>query len=40
MNNKSEYEKYNEPIKNLRGKLDVLSWEIEPKVYEYGFLQE
>jgi len=38
MNNKSEDEKYNELIKNLRETLNVLAEKIEPKVYEYGFL--
>ena len=40
MNNKSEDEKYNELIKNLRDSLDVLAKKIEPKVYEYEFLKE
>jgi hypothetical protein len=39
MNNKSEDEKYNELIKNLRDVLNILAEKIEPKVYEYGFLQ-
>ena len=39
MNNKSEDEKYNELIKKLRDKIDILAQKIEPKVYEYGFLK-
>ena len=39
MNNKSADEKYNELIGGLRDKLTVLAKEIEPKVYEYGFLK-
>ncbi|MCL2131249.1 MAG: hypothetical protein FWH36_02150 [Lentimicrobiaceae bacterium] len=40
MNNKSEDEKYNELIENLRFTLKNLAQKIEPKVYEYGFLME
>jgi hypothetical protein len=40
MNNKSNDEKYNELIGNLREKLKILAKKIEPKVYEYGFLME
>jgi hypothetical protein len=39
MNNKSEDEKYNELIGNLREALKVLAQKIEPKVYEHGFLK-
>jgi len=38
MNNKSNDEKYNELIGNLRSTLRELAEKIEPKVYEYGFL--
>jgi hypothetical protein len=40
MNNKSEDEKYNELINNLRDTLNILAEKIEPKVYEYEFLKE
>jgi hypothetical protein len=40
MNNKSSDEKYNELLKNLRLEIELLSKEIEPKIYEYGFLEE
>ena len=40
MNNKSDDEKYNELIENLRLALKTLAKKIEPKVYEYGFLKE
>ena len=40
MNNKSDDEKYNELIGNLRSALKTLAEKIEPKVYEYGFLKE
>jgi len=40
MNNKSEDEKYNELIGDLRIVLKELAEKIEPKVYEYGFLRE
>jgi hypothetical protein len=39
MNNKSEDEKYNEFMGNLRLALKGLAEGIEPKVYEYGFLR-
>jgi hypothetical protein len=39
MNNKSDYEEYNELIGNLRENLKVLAKKIEPKIYEYGFLK-
>jgi len=39
MNNKSDDEKYNELLGDLREKLKVLARKIEPKVYEYGFLK-
>ena len=39
MNNKSEDAKYNELMKNLREKLEILAQKIEPKVYEYEFLK-
>jgi len=39
MNNKSDDEKYNELIGDLREKLKILARKIEPKVYEYGFLK-
>jgi len=39
MNNKSDDEKYNELIGDLRSALKDLAGEIEPKVYEYGFLK-
>jgi len=38
MNNKSDDEKYNELIGNLRENMKLLAKKIEPKVYEYGFL--
>ncbi|MDR0304661.1 MAG: hypothetical protein LBH98_07860, partial [Chitinispirillales bacterium] len=38
MNNKSDDEKYNELIGNLRMELKNLAGKIEPKIYEYGFL--
>jgi hypothetical protein len=40
MNNKSDDEKYNELIGNLRAELNTLAKKIDPKVYEYGFLNE
>ena len=40
MNNKSDNEKYNELIENLRLALKILAKKIEPKVYEYEFLKE
>jgi hypothetical protein len=39
MNNKSNDEKYNELIGDLRTELKNLAGKIEPKVYEYGFLR-
>lgn len=39
MNNKSQDEKYNELIGNLRANLKDLAKKIEPKVYEYEFLK-
>jgi hypothetical protein len=39
MNNKSDDEKYNELISDLRSELKELAQKIEPKVYEYGFLK-
>jgi len=39
MNNKSDNEKYNELIGDLRSALKELAQKIEPKVYEYGFLK-
>jgi len=39
MNNKSDDEKYNELIGDLRSALKELAEKIEPKVYEYGFLK-
>jgi hypothetical protein len=38
MNNKSDDDKYNELIGNLRSTLKTLTLKIQPKVYEYGFL--
>ena len=38
MNNKSIDEEYNKLIKDLRDKMDILAKKIEPKIYEYGFL--
>jgi hypothetical protein len=40
MNSRSSDEKYNELLKKLRAEMDLLSKEIEPKIYEYGFLEE
>ena len=40
MNNKSGDDKYNELISNLRSALKTLTLNIQPKVYEYGFLLE
>jgi hypothetical protein len=39
MNAKSTDEKYTELIGNLRQKLNLLSYKIAPKVYEYEFLK-
>jgi hypothetical protein len=38
MNNKSSDETYNKLIGDLRKTLNLLAKKIEPKVYEYGFL--
>jgi len=38
MNSKSDNEKYNFLIGDLREKMKILAKKIEPKVYEYGFL--
>ena len=38
MNPSSDDETYNTLIADLRGKLKLLAKQIEPKVYEYGFL--
>lgn len=40
MNNSSSDERYNELIGKLRSALKDLAKQIEPKVYEYGFLRE
>ncbi|MDR0408912.1 MAG: hypothetical protein LBH18_00740, partial [Spirochaetaceae bacterium] len=40
MNAKSNDETYNALIKTLREKHTNLAAKIEPKIYEYGFLQE
>lgn len=39
MKTKSDDETYNELISDLRSKMKVLAKQIEPKVYEYGFLK-
>ncbi|MCZ9953094.1 hypothetical protein [Brachyspira hyodysenteriae] len=39
MNSKSEDEKYNALIKNLKEKTDILAKKISYKVYEHGFLK-
>jgi len=39
MNNKSDDEKYNELLGDLRSALKELAQKIEPMVYEYGFLK-
>lgn len=39
MNKTSNDEKYTELISDLRNKMKLLAKEIEPKVYEYGFLK-
>lgn len=39
MNNKSNDETYNELILDLRNTMKLLAKQIEPKVYEYGFLK-
>jgi hypothetical protein len=38
MNSKSDDEKYNELINNMREAMKILGEKIEPKIYEYGFL--
>ena len=40
MNNKSADETYTALIAALRDKLKLLAIEIEPKVFEYGFLKQ
>lgn len=35
----SEDKRYNELIKCLRDRLEILSNLIKPKIYQYGFLQ-
>ena len=40
MNNKSGNEEYNKLISDLRSALKLLALKIQPKVYEYGFLNE
>ena len=40
MNNQSTDEIYNALIADLRSALKTLAENIEPKVYEYGFLKE
>ncbi|MCL1827845.1 MAG: hypothetical protein FWG20_07425, partial [Candidatus Cloacimonetes bacterium] len=40
MNNTSQDLKYNELLQKLRLELKLLSNQIEPKIYEYGFLKE
>ena len=40
MNAKSNDETYNDLMAELRLALKVLTEKIEPKVYEYGFLNE
>jgi hypothetical protein len=39
MNNKSADETYNKIIKTLRNNVKLLAQQIEPKIYEYGFLK-
>lgn len=39
MKTKSDDEKYTELISDLRNKMKLLAKQIEPKVYEYGFLK-
>ena len=39
MNSSSQDPKYNELMKKLRLELKLLSTQIEPKIYEYGFLK-
>ncbi|MDR2439111.1 MAG: hypothetical protein LBE12_07060 [Planctomycetaceae bacterium] len=40
MKNKSNNEKYNSLINDLRNKLKLLANKIQPKVYQYGFLKK
>jgi hypothetical protein len=40
MKSRSEDEKYNQLIGNLRENLNILAKRIEPKIYKYGFLKE
>lgn len=40
MNSKSDDEKYNTLIKNLKEKMNILAKKISYKVYEYGFLKK
>ncbi|MEI0797296.1 hypothetical protein R4Q14_03070 [Brachyspira intermedia] len=40
MNNKSEDEKYNSLMKNLKEKMNLLAEKISNKVYKYGFLKK
>ena len=40
MNNKSIDETYNKLIGNLRERMKILSKKIEPKIYEFGFLNK
>jgi hypothetical protein len=40
MNNKSDNEKYNTLINDLRNKLKTLANKIQPKIYKYGFLKK
>ena len=39
MNNGSDDEKYMELISDLRDKMKILSKQIQPKIYKYGFLK-
>jgi len=39
LNNKSSDQKYTQLIANLRESLKILSFKIQPKVYEFGFLR-
>jgi hypothetical protein len=40
MNSSSDDERYNDLIRKLRIELKELAKQIEPKIYEYGFLKE
>ena len=40
MNSSSDDEKYNVLFRKLRVELKELARQIEPKIYEYGFLQK